>query len=184
MLLLEYIIIKDLVAKQIALKDNSVESLCINNDYVIERYRRETGNGNIDFQYKIYRKNEVQTSIKIGTWSVENIRSNSAWTPKTLYFDLVDPKGVSSADNQLPYTWINSKNITFIHAEWTGEMGINNMLELAKEASSHTYWLGFIKARFEAIITEKHTPKIIKLQEEVDKLKSKLTSIQSVLDSR
>jgi len=182
MTLQEYIVIKDLTAVQIPLKDNSVEALCKENDYVIERYKRETPNANIDYQYKVYQDNEIQTFIKVGNWKVENIHSESAWTPKALFFDLIDPKGVNSGDKKLPYYWINSKNATFIYVDWVGVSGINNLLQLAKEASSHTYWLSFIKARFEANATAKHNASILKLEEEINNLKSKLSLIQSILE--
>lgn len=184
MLLIEYIVVKDLIAKQIQLKDNSVETLCRYNDYVIEKYRRETGSKNYDFQYKIYRNNEEQTSIKVGRWRIENLRSFSSWNPsKILLFDLVDPSGISSADCKLPYSWINSDNTTYIYVNWTSEVGINNMLALAKEASIHTYWLAFIRTRFELNVTEKYKNKINVLEQEVNELKSKLGSIQSLLGS-
>ena len=182
MTLHEYIVIKDLTAVQIPLKDNSVEALCIHNDYVIERYTRGTFGENIDYHYKIYQNNEIQTCIKVGDWKVEKLQSNSAWKPSVIYFDLIDPKGVSSADKKLPYYWINSENNTSIHVKWVTVSGINNLLQLAKEASSHTYWLSFIKARFEANATAKHNARILKLEEEVNTLQTKLSSIKSILE--
>lgn len=183
MILKEYIVIKDLTAVQMPLEGNSVDLLCKDNDYVIERYMRGTVGANVDFQYKIYRDNKIQSFIKIGNWKVENLHSESHWKPKTLFFDLIDPKGVSSVDKKLPYHWINSKNASFIYVDWVGVSGINNLLQLANEASTHLSWLSFIKARFEASATEKHNARILKLEKEVNKLKMKLSSIQSILES-
>jgi len=183
MILDQYIIIKDLKAEQVLLQGNSVESLCKENDYVVERYKHETIGDNIDYKYKIYKNNEIQTFINIGNWKIENLHSESKWVPKILYFDLIDPKGVSSADKTLPYYWINSTSATYIYVNFVGVFGINNLLKLGLEASTHSHWLSFIKARFLANATGKHNIKILNLEKEVDKLKTKLSSIQSILKS-
>lgn len=143
---------------------------------------RSTIQANHDYQYKIFQRNQEVPAINVGKWKLECIRSESRWTPRYLFFELVDPTGRSSTDKVLPYSWINNNKSSSMEAPGTGAMGFNRMLSLAKEAAKHTYWLSFIKTKFASHVAAEHIARYSKLEKENMCLTNKLNSIRKLLE--
>jgi hypothetical protein len=145
-----YILIDDFVASEILPGKGSLEVLCQDNDYVIEKWREYNIGKNFHFVYKIYLKGVQQDHISVGDWRIEKIRTPSSWVPQSMLYHLVDPTGQSSFDKLLPYGYLNKDTYPSPSVPFTGYKAFNLILSLAMEASKHNQWLPFLieKAKY------------------------------------
>jgi hypothetical protein len=178
-----YILVNDLKASQVLPDRSNIESLHLNNDYVIEKWKVLTKGSNFEFKYRIYKNGIDQDYIPIGDWKITKIRTSSSGMPKYLWYDLVDPKGHCSADRILPYLILNKNTEPALAVPSTGDTAFNAIFDLAKEATNYEDWLPFLINRAETNLSTIKSWRSNASQSEIDKLDKIINELKAKISS-
>lgn len=154
MSLIEIIAIKDGAASNIQRQRFTLEELCADHDYVIEKYFWNPNPGgstrgwNIEYSFKIFKNNEQLDFIEVRNWKIVNIRSTLQFSP-LLLFDLEDPAGTRTNNVTLPHKWISRPGMAWPLMVAPSIIGIKVMLGIAKEASAYSNLSSFVRSNTE-----------------------------------
>lgn len=141
--------IKDGIVTNIPLRSITLQELCSNNDYVIEKYFYNPNPGgstrgwNIDYIFKIFKDNIQYDFIDVGNWKIVDIRSTLQFNP-SLLFVLEDPAGSRTNDLTLPYKWISRPGLRWPISVAPNLDGLKVMVGIAKEASAYPCLSSFV----------------------------------------